>query len=61
MLRRLKDEGMSLLLVEQNVELALDLADRVAILDQGAKVFEGPAAALKADDAVIARYLGVGV
>jgi branched-chain amino acid transport system ATP-binding protein len=59
MLRGLKGEGMSLLLVEQNVELALDLADRVAILEQGSKVFEGPAAALKADDAVVARYLGV--
>ncbi len=61
MLRRLKGEGMSMVLVEQNVELALDLADRVAILDQGAKVFEGAAAVLKSDDAVVAQYLGVGV
>ena len=61
MLRELKAEGMSMLLVEQNVEMALDLAERVCILDQGAKVFEGTPADLAADDQVTARYLGVGI
>lgn len=61
MLRELKAEGMSMLLVEQNVQMALDLAERVLILDQRAIVFEGSAAELVGDDQVTARYLGVGV
>jgi len=59
-LRRLKAEGMSLLLVEQNVQMALDLADRVCILDQGAMVFEGVPQDLT-DSEVAARHLGIGV
>ena len=50
-----------MLLVEQNVDTALALADRVVILDQGAKVFEGAAAQLTADEQIAIRYLGVGV
>jgi branched-chain amino acid transport system ATP-binding protein len=61
MLRGLKHEGLAMLLVEQNVDTALALADRVVILDQGAKVFEGAAAQLMADDQIAIRYLGVGV
>jgi branched-chain amino acid transport system ATP-binding protein len=61
MLRDLKREGLAMLLVEQNVDTALALADRVVILDQGAKVFEGPAARLAADEQLAIRYLGVGV
>lgn len=60
MLRELKAEGMSMVLVEQNVQMALDLAERVFILDQGAIVFEGSAAELAANDQLTANYLGVG-
>ena len=41
MLIKLKKEGMSIILVEQNLQTALDVADRVYILDQGEIVFEG--------------------
>ena len=61
MLRELKAEGISMLLVEQNVQMALDLAERILILDQGAVVFEGSAVEIAENDQVIARYLGVGV
>jgi branched-chain amino acid transport system ATP-binding protein len=61
MLRDLKREGLAMLLVEQNVDTALALADRVVILDQGAKVFEGPSAQLSSDEQLAIRYLGVGV
>jgi len=61
MLRGLKREGLAMLLVEQNVDTALALADRVVILDQGAKVFEGAAVQLMADEQIAIRYLGVGV
>jgi len=61
MLRDLKREGLAMLLVEQNVETAVAIADRVVILDQGSKVFEGPPGQLTADEQIAIRYLGVGV
>jgi branched-chain amino acid transport system ATP-binding protein len=61
MLRALKRGGLAMLLVEQNLDTALALADRVVILDQGAKVFEGPVARLVADEQLVIRYLGVGM
>jgi branched-chain amino acid transport system ATP-binding protein len=60
-LRLLKEESLSVLLVEQNYTLALDLADRVYVLENGNVVFEGGAEELDADDEAKQRYLGVGV
>ncbi len=57
--RRLRDEGKTLLLVEQNVEWALRLADRAVIIDQGAVVHQSSAAALLADKDVQERYCAV--
>jgi branched-chain amino acid transport system ATP-binding protein len=57
--RRLRDEGVTLLLVEQNVEWALRLADRAVIIDQGEVVHESSAAALLADQAIQERYCAV--
>lgn len=59
MLRELKSEGVSMLLVEQNLQMALDLAERVYILDQGEVVFDGSAQELKNNDQLTASYLGV--
>ena len=56
---RLKSEGLSIVLVEQNIKLMLDLADDIAILNSGAVVFTGPAGELKANDAIVAQHLGV--
>ena len=61
MLRGLKRDGLAMLLVEQNVDTAVALADRVVILDQGAKIFEGTPAQLTSDEQIAIRYLGVGV
>jgi branched-chain amino acid transport system ATP-binding protein len=61
MLRDLKASGLAMLLVEQNVDTALALADRVMILDQGATVFHGTPAHLTADEQIAIRYLGVSV
>ena len=61
MLRGLKREGLAMLLVEQNVDTAVALADRVVILDQGTRVFEGTPAQLTSDEGAAIRYLGVGV
>jgi branched-chain amino acid transport system ATP-binding protein len=55
----LKREGLSILLVEQNLPLALGVADRVHILSRGQIVYTGAPAALAADEDVKSRYLGV--
>ena len=56
---RLKQEGTTILLVEQNVERALSISDRAYILDQGAIVHAGSAAELLADQAIQEKYCAV--
>ena len=56
---RLKAEGQSILLVEQNVKLAFDLADHVAILNTGRVAFAGPASAARDNESLITQHLGV--
>jgi branched-chain amino acid transport system ATP-binding protein len=55
----LKREGLSILLVEQNLPMAAAVADRVHVLSRGAIVYSGTPAALMTDEAVKSRYLGV--
>ena len=55
----LKQEGQSILLVEQNSKLALDLADHVVILNAGRCAYAGPVEEVRANEDVIARNLGV--
>lgn len=57
-LRQLVAEGLTLLLVEQNVVQALALARRAYVLEAGRVVRQGPAAALLDDPGVRASYLG---
>ena len=56
---RMRAEGTTILLVEQNVELALALGDRAYIMDGGMVVHHAPAAELLADEAVKERYCSV--
>ena len=58
--RDLKAERVSMLLVEQNAEMALGLADRVYVIDHGTIVYEGTPAALRANAHITTTYLGVG-
>src|SRR5688572_4223965 len=55
----LKQEGLSILLVEQNAALALQLVDHVHVMSKGRVVCSGSPHALWADDAVKSRYLGI--
>jgi branched-chain amino acid transport system ATP-binding protein len=59
-IRELKHQHVSMLLVEQNAEMALQLSDRVYVIDHGTVVFEGTPAALRGNQQVTATYLGVG-
>jgi branched-chain amino acid transport system ATP-binding protein len=56
--RRLREEGVAVLVVEQNVAMALEVADRVVVLDRGTVAFAGSAAELRADPALRRRLLG---
>ena len=53
-----KEEGLSVLLVEQNANLAMHMADRVYLLETGRIVASGSAAELSADDSIRKAYLG---
>jgi branched-chain amino acid transport system ATP-binding protein len=57
--RKMKSEGTTILLVEQTVELALAIADRAYVLDQGEVVHHATAAALLADEEIKERYCSV--
>jgi len=58
-IREIKAAGMTILLVEQNLYSALGVADRCYILDQGEVVYEGTPDDLRANEAVLRRYLHV--
>ena len=55
----LHDEGVAILLVEQNVPLTLQVSNRIYIMEKGVVRHQAPAAALRADQAIIHQYLGV--
>jgi branched-chain amino acid transport system ATP-binding protein len=57
-IRSIKDEGKTILLVEQNARKALEIADYAYVLERGQIVHAGPAADLRQDQAIIKAYLG---
>jgi branched-chain amino acid transport system ATP-binding protein len=57
-IRDINDQGTSILLVEQNAQMALSIADRAYVLETGKIVLEGPAQELLHNDMVIEAYLG---
>jgi branched-chain amino acid transport system ATP-binding protein len=59
LVREIKGAGMTILLVEQNLYSALELADRCYILDQGEIVYEGTPADLRANEETLRRYLSI--
>jgi branched-chain amino acid transport system ATP-binding protein len=56
---QLKAEGLSIILVEQNIKLTLNLADDIVIINTGRVAFSGRADQIKIDDAIVAQHLGV--
>jgi branched-chain amino acid transport system ATP-binding protein len=58
-IRRINADQVTVLLVEQNVHMALEIAHRAYVLENGRTVRSGTAAELRADDAIQAAYLGL--
>ncbi|MGA2842378.1 MAG: ABC transporter ATP-binding protein [Steroidobacteraceae bacterium] len=56
--RSLADAGLSVLLVEQNVRAAIEVVDRLILLERGRAVAEGPAATMRDDPRIAEAYLG---
>jgi branched-chain amino acid transport system ATP-binding protein len=59
-LMKLKDEGLSILLVEQNTARALDVADRVCVLASGVQVFSGTTEEARAAGSLFTAFLSAG-
>lgn len=57
-LRQLRDEGLSILLVEHDMDLVMGLVDRVVVMEFGTKLIEGTPEVVQASPAVRAAYLG---
>ncbi|MFW6052843.1 MAG: ABC transporter ATP-binding protein [Desulfosalsimonas sp.] len=58
LIQQIRDQGVSILLVEHDMNLTMSISDKIVVLDQGRKIAEGPPRAVQSDDAVMAAYLG---
>ena len=59
LIRKVADSGVTVVLVEHDMKMVMNLSDRILVLDYGRKLAEGTAAEVRRNPDVIAAYLGV--
>ncbi len=58
LIRKIRESGVTILLVEHDMSLTMDISDTIVVLDQGKKIAEGPPRQIQENEAVMAAYLG---
>ena len=60
LIRRLREEGISIILIEHNMQVVMDLSERIVVLDHGVKIAEGLPEEIRTNPQVIEAYIGRG-
>ena len=60
LIRKIKQSGITMMLVEHDMSLVMEMSDKVVVLDQGKKLAEGTPRQIQNNEAVMSAYLGNG-